>query len=81
MHNKCSAYTHSVFLLTVWMLDYGMLKLGRMRRQTRETSVDPTALLRQMRDVSGFFNNLVLTNTLGPHKITSIGLGAFLEQT
>ena len=50
-----------------------MLKLGRMHRQTGERFVDPTAMLRQMREVSrrlefATFNNLVLTNTLGPHK-------------
>ena len=32
----------------------GMLKLGRMHRQTRERFVDPTAMLRQMREVSDF---------------------------
>ena len=31
-----------------------MLKLGRMHRQTWERFVDPTAMLRQMREVSDF---------------------------
>ena len=51
-----------------------MLKLGRMRRQTLETFVDPTAMLTQMRKVSGCYSvqplttlyctTLVLTNHL-----------------
>ena len=32
----------------------GMLKLGRMHRQTGEKFVDPTAMSRQMREVSDF---------------------------
>ena len=32
----------------------GMLKLGRMHRQTGERFVDPTVILRQMREVSDF---------------------------
>ena len=40
---------------TFWLYKgIGMLKLGRMHRQTGETLVDPTALSRQMREVSGF---------------------------
>ena len=31
-----------------------MLKLEGMHRQTEETYVDPTAMLRQMREVSDF---------------------------
>ena len=50
-----------------------MLKLEGMHRQTGEEYVSPTAMLRQIREVSDFqnlqpFNNLVLTNTLRPHK-------------
>ena len=50
-----------------------MLELGRMHRQTGEIFVDSTAMPRQMREVSRLLdfatlNNLVLTNTLGPHK-------------
>ena len=30
----------------------GMVKLGRMHRQTGETFVDPTAMWKQMREVS-----------------------------
>ena len=45
-----------VFLhLTFWLYKgIGMLKLGRMHRQTGEKFVDPTAMLRQMREVSDF---------------------------
>ena len=32
----------------------GMLKLGRMHRQTGEKFVDPTAMSRQIREVSDF---------------------------
>ena len=32
----------------------GMLKLGKMHRQTGERFVDPTAMSRQMREVSDF---------------------------
>ena len=32
----------------------GMLKLGRVHRQTGEKFVDPTAMSRQMREVSDF---------------------------
>ena len=34
--------------------EIGMLKLGRMHRQTGERIVDPTAMSRQMREVSDF---------------------------
>ena len=34
--------------------DWGMLKLEGMHRQAEETYVDPTAMLRQMREVSDF---------------------------
>ena len=46
-----------------------MLKLLRILRQTGEKFVGPTANERGIR-VPEFltFNNLVLTNTLGPHK-------------
>ena len=33
---------------------FGMLKSGRMHRQTGEKFVDPTAMSRQMREVSDF---------------------------
>ena len=36
------------------MKGIGMLKLGRMHRQTGEKFVDPTAMSRQMREVSDF---------------------------
>ena len=40
---------------TFWLYKgTGMLKLEGMHRQTGETYVDPTAMLRQMRDVSDF---------------------------
>ena len=40
---------------TFWLYkEIGMLKLGGMHRQTEETYVDPTAMLRQMREVSDF---------------------------
>ena len=40
---------------TFWLYKgIGMLKLEGMHRQTEETYVDPTAMLRQMRDVSHF---------------------------
>ena len=41
-------YNHIDLTLT------GMLKLGRMHRQTGEMFVDPTAMSRQMREVSDF---------------------------
>ena len=37
-----------------WKNWIGMLKLGRMHRQTGEKFVDPTAMSRQMREVSDF---------------------------
>ena len=48
-----------------------MLKLGKMHRQTGERFVDPSAMtneigLRLLEFAT--FNNVVLTNTLGPHK-------------
>ena len=47
-------------------------KLERMHRQRGETFDHPTAMSRQMREGRllefATFNNLVLTNTLGPHK-------------
>ena len=50
----------------------GTLKLGRVRTQTWETFVDPTALSILMRGLGllefATLNNLVLLNTLGPHK-------------
>ena len=40
---------------TFWLYKgIGMLKLGRMHRQTGEKFVDPTAMSRQMREVSDF---------------------------
>ena len=40
---------------TIWLYEgIGMLKLEGMHRQTEETYVDPTAMLRQMREVSDF---------------------------
>ena len=40
---------------TFWLYKgIGMLKLGRMHRQTGEKFVDPTAMPRQMREVSDF---------------------------
>ena len=40
---------------TVWMYKgIGMLQLQRMRRQSGEAFADPTAMLRQMREVSDF---------------------------
>ena len=40
---------------TFWLYKWiGMLKLGRMHKQTGERFVDPTAMLRQMREVSDF---------------------------
>ena len=40
---------------TFWLYKgIGMLKLEGMHRQTGETYVDPTAMLRQMREVSDF---------------------------
>ena len=46
-------FLSSIFSL-VYLFWIGMLKLGRMHRQTGETFVDPTAVSRQMRDVSDF---------------------------
>ena len=40
---------------TFWLYKRtGMLKLGRMHRQTGKRFVDPTAMSRQMREVSDF---------------------------
>ena len=40
---------------TFWLYKgIGMLKLGRMHRQTGEKFVDPTAMSRQMREVLDF---------------------------
>ena len=40
---------------TFWLYTgIGLLKLGRMHRQTGETFADPTTISRQMREVSGF---------------------------
>ena len=53
---------------TLWLYKgIGMLKLGRMGRQTGENFMDPTAMLRERSQTSEFatFNNLVLTSTLG----------------
>ena len=53
----------------VWLCKgVGMLTLEGMHMQTGETCVDPMAMLRQMREVSEFFYNIVRTNYLGPHK-------------
>ena len=41
----------------------GMLKLGKMHRQTGETFVDPTAMSRQMREVSDFYSVQPLTTS------------------
>ena len=42
---------------TFWLYKgMGMLKLGRMHRQTGEMFVDPTAMSRQMREVSKVCN-------------------------
>ena len=56
-----------------------MLKLGMMRRQTGERFLDPTAMFRQRRRLKPLeiatFNNLVPTNTLGPHNHAEDGNG------
>ena len=38
---------------TFWLYDWNV-KLERMRRQTGETFIDPTAMLTQMRETSNF---------------------------
>ena len=40
----------------------GMLKLGRMHRQTREMFVDPTTMSRQIREVSRLLEFATFTN-------------------
>ena len=44
----------NIYLLYMLYKGIGMLKLGRMHRQTGEKFVDPTAMSRQMREVSDF---------------------------